>query len=208
MSKLGLVSLLCLGAATLSATARADTIGPASASAGVPETLFQVSGRPQRSIGWYIAPTEGFTSIDGRFGYTVGVRSAVVLNRTWGFGLAGNLIGTNRTEFKNDEARDVGAYGGAYFQYVLRSTKLVHAFADLNVGGGSFCERLLDDGCTNARDFAFAEPTVNLELNVFKFMRVTAGGGYRAALAEKGPGLSSRQLSGVVARTSLVFGMF
>jgi hypothetical protein len=82
MSKLALVSLLCLGAATVSATAFADTSGPASASAEVPETLFQVSARPQRTIGWYVAPTEGFTSIDGRFGYTVGMRSALVLNRT------------------------------------------------------------------------------------------------------------------------------
>jgi hypothetical protein len=209
MLKLGLVSLLSVGAAFTSATAAAQTVAPAVASSGAPETLFQNSGRPQRSIGWYVAPTEGFTSIDGRFGYTVGLRSALVLNRTWGFGLAGNLLGTNRTsDSTEDEIRDVGYYGGAYFQYVLGSTRLVHAFADLTAGGGSFCERALDDGCTNRRDFAFAEPTINLEMNVFKFMRVTAGAGYRAALAEKGPGLDSRQLSGVVARTSLVFGMF
>jgi hypothetical protein len=205
MSKLGLVSLL-VSALSSGAALNAPA---ASASPEAPETLFQTSTRTQRDIGWYAAPTEGLTSIDGRLAYTVGLRSALVLNRTWGFGLAGNLIGTNRTaDSTEDEIRDVGAYGGAYFQYILRSTKLVHAFADMTVGGGSFCERALDDGCTNQRDFAFAEPTLNAEINVFKFMRVTAGGGYRLALAEDGPGLDSRQLSGLVARTSLVFGMF
>jgi hypothetical protein len=211
MSKLTLVSLLCLGAATVSATAAAQTTTPAPApvaAAPTQETLFQHSDGRAHAVGWYLSPTSGMTSFDGRLGYVAGMRGAVVVDRTWGFGLAGSFITTNRTNFNRDEARNLAGYGGGYVQYTLRSNDLVHAFADVTAGGGTFCPQLVDDGCHDESKFGFVEPTVNVELNLFKFMRVSTGVGYRAALAGDDAVLSSRQLSGVVARSSLVFGMF
>ena len=48
----------------------------------------------------------------------------------------------------------------------------------------------------------------NLELNVARHVRVATGVGYRFAVAAKGDGPSSGDLSGIVARTSVVFGSF
>jgi hypothetical protein len=211
MQKLAALSLLCLGAVTSAATARAETFSLDPATAGVPESLFQQGHRPDAQVGWYVAPSHGFTSIDGSRPNMVGVRSALVLNRTWGFGLAGNLIGNDRNDFGDKETFQFGGYGGAYFQYIFRSNGLVHGFADLTAGGGGWCARTTNqtgkDDC-NGREFAFLEPTLNLEVNIVQNVRVSAGAGYRAAIAEEGEGLTSRQLSGVVARTSVVIGMF
>jgi hypothetical protein len=208
MKNLGLVSLLCLGAAAASTTAHAETFATSSAALGTPESLFQRGRRPDAKVGWYLAPTSGFTSFAGSRGYTAGMRGALVLNRTWGFGLAGNVLGNDQTHLGDGNAREFGGYGGAYFQYIFQSNSLVHGFADVTAGGGGWCATLTNDDCQGTRQFAFIEPTVNAELNIVQNVRLTGGVGYRAAIAEKGEGLSSRQLSGVVVRTSLVFGMF
>jgi hypothetical protein len=195
MFKLAIASLVVLA----SATALAQGSPPAA-------TLSQQRG-PLAVTGVYLAPTAGFTSFAGGTGYVAGLRGALMLNESFGVGLAGNFIGTGHTRLGDDEVRDVGVYGGLYLQYVFRSTELVHGYADTTIGGGSFCPRSYGDSC-DERDFAFVEPTVNVEINLAKNLRLAAGVGYRFALAEDGPGLSSGDLSGTVARTSLIIGIF
>lgn len=197
MSKLALTSVFVLAAA--SSTALAEEVPPA-ASVSDRRSLVAVTGV-------YVAPTGGFTSLDGRKAYVAGLRGAVMLNHRLGLGLAGNFVGTDRTSFARDEVRDVGAYGGLYVQYVLDASELLHAYADTTIGAGSFCRRSAGDAC-DERDFAVIEPTLNLEVNVARNVRLAVGVGYRFAIAEDGPGLSSGDLSGTVARTSLSIGVF
>jgi hypothetical protein len=52
------------------------------------------------------------------------------------------------------------------------------------------------------------EPAANLELNVAKHVRFATGVGYRFAAAGSGEGPSSRDMSSLVVRTSLIFGSF
>ncbi len=218
MTKLATLSLLALSLTSITTTARADidtAAGPGNFSvspgtAGVPESLFQSGRRPDARLGWYVAPQSGFTSLAGSRAYTFGLRGALVVNRTWGFGLAGNLLGNDATHIGEHHARNFGGYGGVYYQYVFRSNSVVHGYADVTAGGGGWCPSITDerDDCKSATSFAFLEPTLNLELNIVQNVRFAAGIGYRAALAEDGGGLTSRQLSGVVARTSIVVGMF
>lgn len=197
MSKIGLVSMVLFTSA--SAFAADPAVPP-------PQTLFQES-QPLRMTGWYLAPTAGFTSFNGKLGYLPGLRGALMLNQRFGIGLAANLVGTNDTRLDDHDAREVGAYGGVYFQYVFRSTDLVHAYADATVGRGSWCQQSVNDDC-DGRQFAFLEPTVNVELNLAPNVRLAAGVGYRGAIAEKTAGFSRNSMSGIVARTSLVMGVF
>jgi hypothetical protein len=198
MIKLALASMVLLASSTAFA---------ADPAAQAPQVLIGES-QPLRYTGWYLAPTAGFTSFNSKLAYLPGLRGAVMLNQRFGVGLAGNLIGTNDTFIGDNEVREVGAYGGFYFQYVLRSTDLIHAYADATVGGGSWCERVTNDDECNERDFAFIEPTVNVELNLARNVRLAAGVGYRGAIAERVDGFSRGSMSGVVARTSLVVGVF
>ena len=197
MIQLSLVSMVLL--ASTAAFAAEPTTPPS-------QTLVEQS-QPLRMTGWYLAPTAGFSSFNGKLAYLPGLRGAIMLNQRFGVGLAGNLIGTNDTYLADKDVREVGAYGGFYFQYVLRSTDLVHAYADATVGGGSWCQQSSGDDCAE-RDFAFIEPTVNVELNLAKNVRLAAGVGYRGAIAERTAGYSRSSMSGVVARTSLVMGVF
>jgi len=198
MLKLVFASMLTL----TSATAFAQTTAPAPA-----QTLIKPS-EPFRFSGWYVAPTAGFTSIDGRLGYLPGIRGAIMLNRKFGVGLAANFMATDQTEIHDETARHVGGYAGAYAQYVFLSDKLVHAYADATIGEGGWCEESSKDDC-DVRHFGFVEPTLNLELNLTSHVRLATGVGYRLAIAEKNdPSQSRRDLAGIVARTSLVIGAF
>lgn len=200
MLDLALASLIAL----TSGTASAQTASPEPTP---PQTLIR-SAEPFRYSGWYVAPTAGFTSIDHQLGYLPGVRGALMLNGKFGLGLAASFMATDRTEIHDHMARQVGGYAGAYAQYVFLSDSLVHAYADATIGSGGWCEQSTADDC-QVRHFGFVEPTLNLELNLTRHVRLATGVGYRLAIAEKlTPAQSRRDLAGVVARTSLVIGVF
>jgi hypothetical protein len=152
MLKISLASMVLF--ASTSAFA-ADPAAPA------PQTLVEQS-QPLRMTGWYLAPTAGFTSFNGKLAYLPGLRGAIMLSQRFGVGLAANLVGTNDTHLGDNDVREVGAYGGFYFQYVLRSTDLVHAYVDTTLGRGGWCQQSANDDC-DGRQFAFIEPTANFE---------------------------------------------
>jgi hypothetical protein len=52
------------------------------------------------------------------------------------------------------------------------------------------------------------EPAANVEINVAKHVRVATGVGYRLAVAGSGDGPSSRDISGLLVRSSLILGSF
>ena len=63
------------------------------------------------------------------------------------------------------------------------------------------------DSCAS-KQFLVFEPAANLEINVAKHVRVASGVGYRLAVAGSGEGPSSRDMSSLVVRSSLIFGSF
>jgi hypothetical protein len=201
MLKLNLVTLLCLAGSSTAAVAE-----PATSASAADETIVSRPA-PPATVGWYVAPTVSFTSINKTYGEMIGLRSALMLNRQFGLGVAGNLIGTRHAYIGDDGVREVGAYGGLYLQYVLAADSVVHAYADTTLGAGGWCQQSTPDDC-HQRDFAVLEPTFNVELDLSRHVKLATGVGYRLAIAGEGPGISSRHLSGVVARTSLVLGMF
>jgi hypothetical protein len=197
MLKLALATAIALA----TSTAFAQTPPPP------PHTLIQ-PGEPFRYSGWYVAPTAGFTSIDGQRGYLPGLRAALMLNGKFGVGVAANFMADDQTEIHDESTRHVGGYAGAYAQYVFFSDKLLHGYADATIGSGGWCEQSTADDC-HVRHFGFVEPTLNLELNLTRNVRLATGVGYRLAIAEKlTPTQSRRDLAGIVARTSVIIGVF
>jgi hypothetical protein len=201
MFKLAVISLLALAPTAAFAQQAAPAARPI-------QTVLQEGQAPLHYSGWYVAPTAGFTSIKGDLGYVPGLRGAIMLNEKFGAGLAINFLGTDRTRLRDKDVREVGAYGGFYFQYVFRSTDLVHAYADTTIGEGGWCQQSVGDDC-RGRKFWLAEPTLDVEVNLTRNVRLATGLGYRFAIAEKTESSQSRRdLAGFVARTSLVVGTF
>ena len=213
MKKLTIALLLSVLA---SAPALAQTAPAPDPPAGgaEPETL--VGNHEPESVrlsGWFVAPTFGTTSFGDTLAYVPGLRGGIYLNRRLAVGLALNGIGVDDTSFGQHEVRNVGLYGGLLLQYVVHSNGLIHVSAETTLGNGNWCTTITDGkntdstGCQGRRFLAF-EPVANVELNVARHLRIATGVGYRFAAAAAGDGPSSSQMSGLVARTALVFGSF
>ena len=208
MKTLTIVSFFSL---LVSARALAQSPVPASVE---PETLVGRAPAARAQLtGWFVAPTFGTTSFAGTLAYSPGLRAGVYLNRRLAVGLAVNGLGLQESRFEDHRVSNVGTYGGLLLQYVVQSNRLVHVNLESTIGSGRWCHEIGDgengthDGC-DGRTFVAFEPVANVELNVARHVRIATGVGYRFAAAASGNGPDSRDMSGLVARTSLVFGSF
>lgn len=214
MKKFALALLLSLTASAPAWAQAPAASTPAPPATNEPETL--LGHRADDSVhvsGWFVAPTFATTSFGNTLAYGPGIRGGIYLNRHLAIGLTGNVVATDDTAIKDNEVRNIGTYGGLYLQYLLHSDKLLHVAFESTLGDGKWCQRVGDanatepDGCTG-RNFLVFEPVASLELNLARHVRVATGLGYRFAAAASGTGPSSREMSGVVMRTSVVFGSF
>jgi hypothetical protein len=192
-----------------SATATAPASGPTSrAEQGEPETLTAgVSSGGTRISGWFLAPTFGTTGFGGRLNYTPGLRGGIYLNKRFAVGLTAQGLASSDTTLKENEVRNLGSYGGLLLQYVWHSDQLIHGTLESTIGNGRWCEAGGTSSCSN-KGFLVFEPAATMEINVAKHVRFASGVGYRFAVAGSGEGPSSRDMSSLVVRTSLIFGTF
>lgn len=166
-----------------------------------------------RVSGWFVAPTFATTSFASQLGYLPGLRGGIYLNQRFAIGVTTNVLTTQDSHLGDHDGRNIGTYGGLLFQYVVRSNNLIHASIESTLASGRWCNTVGDgkgtapDGCSGRTFLAF-EPGANLELNVARHIRVATGVGYRFAVAARGDGPTSGDLSGIVARTSVIFGSF
>ena len=131
------------------------------------------------------------------------------MNRRFALGLTAQALASDATDIGDHEVRNVGSYGGLLLQYVVQSDRLVDATIESTIGSGQWCSLINDenDGCVGTQVPVF-EPVANVEINLTKHMRLATGVGYRFAVAGSGDGPSSREMSSLVVRSSLIFGSF
>jgi hypothetical protein len=167
-------------------------------------------GRLVKHHGFYGAPTFGVTMLNDQAAPMIGMRSAWIANYNFGVGFTFNALANHVTEGAQYRGRALGGYGGLLLEYLIAPQRRVHGVIDTTIGGGVMCQQTGETGDDDCKGHAFVaiEPTANLELNVFKAMRVRVGAGYRAALGTSGSTLSNRELGGVVGRAALEFGKF
>jgi hypothetical protein len=207
-----LVSATALGQTAPSPSA--PVVVPASAPTSTaeqaePETLTAAaSSGGTRVSGWFLAPTFGTTVFGDRVSYTPGLRGGIYLNKRFAIGLTAQGVVSSETKVENDEVRNLGSYGGLLVQYIWRSDQLIHGTLESTIGNGRWCAATGgSDSCSN-KQFLVFEPAANLEINIAKHVRVASGVGYRFAVAGSGEGPSSREMSSLVVRSSLIFGSF
>jgi hypothetical protein len=184
----------------VSATALAQTPSPAA-----PETLTSGgSATGMQPSGWFLSPTFGTTTFSDSVRYLPGLRAGFYLNKKLAVGVAAHALVGSETKLDGDEVRNLGSYGGLLLQYIWRSDQLVHGTIESTIGDGRWCAAG-SDACSS---FMVLEPAANVEINVAKHLRLATGVGYRLAVAGGGDGPSTRDVSGMVIRSSVIFGSF
>ena len=169
-------------------------------------------------FGGYGGPVVQFTSLNKQLGVLVGGGGGVVIGHTLSLGGAGYGLVNNVTEDVAPAATpylNLG-YGGVYLRYINSSNALVHFTAGVLIGGGGagFRDDVADGNEPNTgRDtlsdaFFIAEPDLEAELNVARWLRITLGGSYRLVSGLRVAGLGNDDISGPSARMTLKFGSF
>ncbi|HDQ45821.1 MAG TPA: hypothetical protein ENN17_10055 [bacterium] len=173
------------------------------------QTLLGQSSR----TGWYFASTYKFSTMNQEFVRLSGWRAVMIFDKTWSLGLAGT----------DTDSKDIPApvthkdqavymdlnYHGFELGYIWNSDRVAHCTADLLVALGSVGYKAQGSGKKWNRDLvAVIEPTVQLELNVVRWMRIGLGAGYRFVTAIDLEGLSSGDVSGPTGVLTFKFGRF
>jgi hypothetical protein len=204
------VSATALGQTAPSTSAPVVIPAPArTATAGKsePETLTAgTSSGGTRISGWFLAPTFGTTIVGDRMSYSPGLRGGVYLNERFAIGLTAQGMANSDTKIDDGHVRNLGSYGGLLLQYVWRSGQLIHGTVESTIGNGRWCAS--GSSSCSSKQFLVLEPAANLEINLASHVRLASGIGYRVAVAGGGEGPSSRDLSSLVVRSSLIFGSF
>lgn len=189
-----------------------------------PNTLF---GRDKGATGWYIEFPNAYSGLFSKQVRTPGIGLGIVSDHRLAIGFrAQALTGNNGQLFFKDAYNGDGAYLEGGFAGLVLEPKItpddpVHFTTPifLGIGGASyttsetfpewkdgdlvFKRKVLDtDG------FLVFEPGVQLEVNLFRFMRFSAGAGYRWVKGMNLSNVDAEVLNGPTFTTSLKFGKF
>ena len=113
-------------------------------------------------------------------------------------------------------------YGGLFLEYILFPKSAVHLSIPLIIGAGGTtlnAKKYQDDSNLNPNEWALyeyvessgfflLEPGLNVELNMAKFFRLSAGANYRYVSGTNLQRLSDNDLSGVNFNITFKFGGF
>jgi hypothetical protein len=186
------------------------------------ETVFKGGAT---SIRGYGALTNKFTTIRGDYANLVGAYGGVFINHKLLIGVGGAAM-TNRLDvprqFSTDPLRDLNyEYGqfGLVTEYVVGSNKAFHVAFNLFSGAGFTLQNDRDHWDDDEFDwddeeprdtnwFFVAEPGVQFEINVFRWMRFSPGISYRAAFGSDGMGMRDSDISNISYNATLKFGRF
>ncbi|HEY3403868.1 MAG TPA: hypothetical protein VGK59_10805 [Ohtaekwangia sp.] len=182
--------------------------------------------RGGRVTGWG-ALTNKFTTLNGEFANIAGVYGGVYFNQKFFLGIEGSGVTNDISvlpQYSVDPARNLSyAYGqcGLVTEYALGSNKAIHAVFHLFTGAGltvQYNRYHWDDDPDDGDDynpedhdenwFFVAEPGVQLEVNMFRWMRFSPGVTYRKAMGSTSKGLSDDSLSDWSYNITLKFGKF
>lgn len=188
------------------------------------QTIFKNSN--VRSSGGYAAISNKFTTINGSYANMPGIYGGWFVNQKWMIGL-GVAATTNYipvpslvSQFPANKMTYQYGQAGLMTEYVVASTRKVHINLNLLTGTGFTLQydrnefddwdfdHWEDDHDENPNFFFVMEPGVQIEFNLFKWMRFSPGVSYRRAFGASGNGLSDSDLSNISYNLTLKFGKF
>jgi hypothetical protein len=170
----------------------------------------------------YIALSGTYTKFNKENAVLVGAYGGWLINHRLliGMGGYGNVsrhagFGTNP---QNTQNRLRMGYGGLVVEYTFMHKSLLHITAGALVGAGAVSNGYKKDyyhgdngeqwRSINSSAFFVAEPSVKLEMNVSKDVRIAAGGGYRYIREAKLAGITDLDMRSLTASLSLKVGLF
>lgn len=183
------------------------------------ESLFST----KQSFGSYFGFNSKYTEINGQEALLLGGELDMVISHSLNLGFQGyGLVNPvkSKKEFTDSSTSSLNmGYGGVNIEPVLFSRKLVHVTFPVFLGFGGIAETkksyfnsdedTFQENNVLASDFfMLAEPGAQIELNVFKWMRLGVGASYRFTGGVDLPNFNSDDLNGFSANMNVRLGWF
>jgi len=176
------------------------------------KTLFE-NGTPLNTdnIGFFVAPSIGFTQMDGNNAALFNLRTGVSLKDRISFGAYFN---TSINQIKPQSETIPNVYMdywsvGGFTEYTWNASKLVHMTFPLYLGYG---EVQMDNEVGSAglgeANFFQVEPAALLELNIRRNIRFNVGIGYRLVGQMEYRNFNQSDISGITGYAGLKVGVF
>ena len=170
----------------------------------------------------YGALTTNYSKFNGDDALFVGAYGGWMINHKLMLGLAGQYLVTQHNGYGfNPETNKMNelkmGYGGLMVEYTFFENKIVHATANSIVGFGVVTNGsqgkynpATDESWVSSDESGFLafHPSVNVEVSVTDWFRVSAGGGYRLIASSDIAGISNADMSSPTANVTLKFGVF
>jgi hypothetical protein len=177
-----------------------------------------------KSSGGYGALTNKFTQIRGEYANMSGLYGGWFVNHKLMIGAGAWAVTSNipvPLQYSTDPSRNKSyEYGqvGLVTEYVVGSSKPVHLVFQLFAGAGFTLQyerhnwhnnnSSFDNSISDENWFFVAEPGVQVEVNLFKWMRFSPGVSYRTSFGSDAAGLKDKDIRDISYSATLKFGKF
>jgi len=168
------------------------------------QTLF---GGEEIRISGFGGPLMNFSILDDKFAHIMGGGGGVLIND---FFFGGYGVGlTNSIRFQ-DSSNELGfGHGGFWLGYNFMTKKVVHPSIHMQIGWGKISERLPSGGHATREDNIFVIiPTLELEMNVTRYFKISAGANYLFIAFVEEEGYSESDFMSPGAFLAFKFGWF
>lgn len=178
---------------------------------GEANTLLDGNSLDTENLGYFVAPSIGFTQMDGSSAALFSLRAGLSLKDQVSvgayFNTALNQINPE-SETLPDIYMDYWTVGG-FAEYTLFSKRMVHLSFPVYIGFGEVqMDNEEGDAGLGEANFLQIEPSALLEVNVHRNLRLSAGAGYRVVEEMNYRNFNQSDLSGFTAYIGLKIGIF
>ncbi len=164
-----------------------------------------------KDVGFFVAPSLGFTQMDGDAVSLFNLRAGVSLKDKIA---VGGYLNTSMNQINPVSETTPNVYmdywsAGGFVEYAVLSKKAFHLTFPLYVGYGEV-EMDNENGRADLGESGFfqVEPSAMLEVNLYKNVRFNVGAGYRVVGSMNYRNFNQSDLSGLTAYVGLKFGIF
>jgi len=148
-----------------------------------PQTLFKNGGPiSTENLGVFIAPSFGFTQMDGAGAVLFNLRTGLSIKDQVSFG---GYFNTSLNDIMPQSETLPNIYmdywsAGGFVEYTVNASKLIHLTFPLYLGYGEVqMDNEMGDAGLGEANFFQVEPSALLEINLHRLVNLNVGAGYR-----------------------------
>jgi len=176
---------------------------------------------PGHATGFYFGFHSEYSQVAGYDAFGAGGTFAIIANHGIAIGFSGKGFFTEPYKVSpssNTSYSYAGGYGGILIEPIILPKYPVHVSFPILLGAGGIARSILTNYyypydytqvyVENAEAFLIAEPGVEIECNVTRWMRLGIGGSYRFTTGLENTSFESNSMDGFTAGFSMKFGKF